>query len=105
MSWLTAPFGACLLGLSNLFDDRGANACCYIPGSTPPKALIIGDSCLWMYKLDDLAESFPEMVFVSSENAGGLWRMADAFKPDIVSCCSIDIDEIYRQLALQQGEG
>ena len=57
------------------------------------------------YRLDDLAESFSEMVFVNSENAGELWRMVDAFQPDIVSCYSIDIDEIPRQLALKQGEG
>ena len=92
------------LGLSDLFNGWGSNTYYHVPGSTAPKALIIGDSYLWLFKLDDVAESFSEVLFVNNENAGELWRIVDAFQPDIVSYCSIRIDEMPRQLVEKQAQ-
>lgn len=92
------------LGLGDLFNDWGSNAYYHVPGSTAPKALIIGDSYLWMFMLNDVAESFSETVFVNLENAGELWRMVDAFKPDVVSFCSIRINEIPRLMRQNQAQ-
>lgn len=86
------------LGLTDLFNGWQSNCYYSVPGSTAPKALIIGDSYLWMFMLDDIAESFSETLFVNIENAGELWRLVNTFHPDVVSFCSIKINEIPRQL-------
>lgn len=86
------------LGLTDLFNGWQSNCYYSVPGSTAPKALIIGDSYLWMFMLDDIAESFSETLYVNNENAGQLWRLVDTFHPDVVSYCSIMINQIPSQL-------
>ena len=49
-----------------------------------PKALVVGDSYDWMFFLDDMAESFSEMLYINVEDAGQLLHVVDVFHPDLV---------------------
>ena len=49
-----------------------------------PRAIIIGDSYIWMFMLPWLAESFSEMVFINYTDINQLPKLIDKIKPDIV---------------------
>ena len=57
--------------------------------SEDPKAVIVGDSYLWMFFLDDIADSFSEMIFITIEDTGSLFSIIDQFQPDIVAYAGI----------------
>lgn len=46
--------------------------------------LVLGDSYLQSYLLDDLAESFRELVFINGDNTPDIEAILDAYHPDIV---------------------
>ncbi len=78
------------LGTITLSNPWGVNRYYYIPDSDKPTALIVGDSYTWMFFIDDIAESFSQMLYINVEDAGSLWKLMDIYKPDIVSYAGID---------------
>ena len=57
--------------------------------SSLPKAVIIGDSFIWMFMLPNLAESFSEMVFINYLDIEYLNLIIDKLGPDIVISASL----------------
>jgi alginate O-acetyltransferase complex protein AlgJ len=52
--------------------------------SSLPKAVIVGDSFVWMFMLPDLAESFSQLVFIHFLDLDNLNSIINIVKPDIV---------------------
>jgi hypothetical protein len=49
-----------------------------------PKAVIIGDSYIWMFMLENLAESFSELVFIHLTDINNLNNLISILNPDLV---------------------
>ena len=75
---------------ADLQDPWKANRA-YINEQHPeyPKAVIVGDSYLWMFFLDDIADSFSELIYINIEDAGSLFSIVDQFQPDVVAYAGI----------------
>jgi len=58
----------------------------YVNQSDPnlPKALIMGDSFIYMFMLPNLAESFSELTFIHERNMGNIKNLVNTFNPDVV---------------------
>lgn len=48
-----------------------------------PKLLVLGDSFVYMFMLQNLAESFSEVTFIHSNNIENLKNYVDVFEPDV----------------------
>jgi hypothetical protein len=57
--------------------------------SSLPKAVIIGDSFVWMFMLPNLAESFSELAFINVSDMDNLDTIINIIKPDIVMATGI----------------
>ncbi len=55
-----------------------------------PKAVIIGDSYVWMFMLDNLAESFSELVFIHQLDIDNLSKIMNIVEPDNVIIAGLD---------------
>jgi hypothetical protein len=71
--------------LDNLNLSRNSNAYRYVNPSNEnlPKALIMGDSYIYMFMLPNLAESFSELTFIHWENAEEIKNYINVLDPDI----------------------
>jgi hypothetical protein len=54
-----------------------------------PKAIIIGDSYIWMFMLPQLAESFSRMAFINVTDISQLPNLVSRIKPDIIICTGL----------------
>lgn len=79
------------IGVTGLSDPWGVNRYYCVPDSDKPKALIIGDSYTWMYFIDDMAESFSQMLYINVEDAASLWTLMDIYQPEVVSYAGINV--------------
>jgi alginate O-acetyltransferase complex protein AlgJ len=52
--------------------------------SSLPKAIIVGDSYIWLFLLPDISESFSELVFIHFMDMNALDSIIEIIKPDIV---------------------
>ena len=52
--------------------------------ATLPKAIIVGDSYMWMFMLDNLAQSFSELVFIHIDDIAILEPLSRIIRPDLV---------------------
>lgn len=55
-----------------------------------PKAVIIGDSYVWMFMLEDIAESFSEVVFIHQLDINNLDKVIDFVEPDNIIIAGLD---------------
>lgn len=76
----------------------------YINEENPdaPRAVIVGDSYLWMFFLDDLADSFSEMVYINVEDAACLFDIVDRFNPDVVAYAGIRLQSFIDLVRLPE---
>jgi alginate O-acetyltransferase complex protein AlgJ len=58
--------------------------------STLPKAIVVGDSYVWMFMLDKMAESFSQLVFIHQLDIGNLNAIYSRVKPDIVIAAGLN---------------
>ncbi|MBQ9211565.1 MAG: hypothetical protein IJ153_07695 [Clostridia bacterium] len=56
-----------------------------------PRAVLVGDSYLWMFFLDEIAESFSELVYLNVEDADLLMDVVDQFQPELVAYAGIQL--------------
>jgi alginate O-acetyltransferase complex protein AlgJ len=54
------------------------------PDSSLPRAVVVGDSFVWMFMLPNLSESFSELVFIHFSDLENLNAVIAKVKPDIV---------------------
>lgn len=72
-------------GFSSLSKDPWKSYNRYInTNKNLPKALIIGDSYIWMFMLPDLAESFSDIIFIHYMDIQNFKQIVDYLNPDIV---------------------
>lgn len=57
---------------------------------TLPKAVVVGDSYVWMFMLPDMAESFSQLVFIHQLDIGNLNKIYSEIKPDIIIGAGLD---------------
>ena len=74
-------------------------------GAGKPKALIIGDSYLWMFFLDDIAESFSEMIYINIEDADSMFTLVDRFEPSIVAYAGINFQTFVDLVEIPEIQG
>lgn len=58
--------------------------------STLPKAIVVGDSYVWMFMLNNMAESFSELVFIHQLDINNLNQIYSIIKPDIIIGAGLD---------------
>ncbi|WP_105177322.1 alginate O-acetyltransferase AlgX-related protein [Clostridium cagae] len=58
--------------------------------ATLPKAIVIGDSYVWMFMLNNMAESFSELVFIHQLDIDNLNKIYSIVKPDIIIGAGLD---------------
>ena len=58
--------------------------------SSLPKAVVIGDSYVWMFMLDKMAESFSELVFIHQLDINNLNPIIQTVHPDIVLAAGLN---------------
>lgn len=56
----------------------------YNSDKTLPKAIIVGDSYTWMFQLDNLAQSFSELVFIHYADLSELNMLITQISPDVI---------------------
>ncbi len=57
---------------------------------TLPKAIVVGDSYVWMFMLNNMAESFSQLVFIHQLDIGNLNKIYSEVKPDIIIGAGLD---------------
>lgn len=55
-----------------------------------PKAIVVGDSYVWMFMLPNMSESFSQLVFIHQADIGNLNALYNLIKPDIVIGAGLD---------------
>ena len=55
-----------------------------------PKAIVVGDSYVWMFMLPNMAESFSQLVFIHQADIGNLNNLYSIIKPDIIIGAGLD---------------
>ena len=56
-----------------------------------PRAIIVGDSYIWMFMLENIAESFSELVFIHFNDIEYLNVLIDMILPDLVIFSGLDV--------------
>lgn len=54
------------------------------PDGSLPKAILVGDSFLWMFRLQDIADSFSELVFINYLDLQNLPGLVETMNPDLI---------------------
>lgn len=65
-----------------------------VSNSNKPKAIVIGDSYIWMFMLEHLAENFSELVFIHSSDIQNLNLLVDIVEPDIIIQTGLHTEEL-----------
>lgn len=55
-----------------------------------PKAIVVGDSYVWMFMLPNMSESFSQLVFIHQADIGNLNNLYNVIKPDIIIGAGLD---------------
>lgn len=58
-----------------------------------PKAIIVGDSFIWMFMLPNISESFSEVVFIHYSDMDNLEMLTDLINPNIVMFAALEGNE------------
>lgn len=56
-----------------------------------PKAIIVGDSYVWMFMLEYMSESFSQLVFIHQADMSNLTSIYDEIRPDIIVGAGLDV--------------
>lgn len=54
------------------------------PDTTLPKAIIVGDSYVWMFLLQNMAESFSELLFIHYLDLDQVYYLSTVIDPDVI---------------------
>lgn len=58
--------------------------------STLPKAIIVGDSYVWMFLLPYIAESFSELLFIHDLDSDQLLTLAERIEPNVIAFAGLN---------------